>query len=105
MRSGIACVDLAKVCALLAAAFAAFAAVACGPETPPNTPRAVATTISSRCGSCHAPPQAGVRTRAALGPVLLRHRTRVRLTEDQWAALLDYLAEATDATTPRQLDR
>jgi hypothetical protein len=37
--------------------------------------------------------------------VLLRHRTRVRLTEDQWAALLDYLGEATDATTPTQLDR
>jgi len=95
MRSRIARVDLAKVCALAAAAFTA---VACGPEPPPNTPRAVAT---SRCGSCHAPPQAGVRTRGALGPVLLRHRTRVRLTEDQWAALLDYLAEATDATTAR----
>jgi hypothetical protein len=102
MRFGIARVELVEVCALLAAAFAA---VACGPEAPPNAPTAVATTISSRCGSCHAPPQAGVHTRAALGPVLLLHRRRVRLTEDQWAALLDYLAEATDATTPTQLDR
>jgi hypothetical protein len=102
MRPGIALVDLAKVCALLAAVCAA---VACGPEPAPNAPRAVATTISTRCGSCHAPPQAGIRTRAALGPALLRHRKRVRLTEDQWAALLDYLAEASDATTPTQLDR
>jgi hypothetical protein len=81
------------------------AALGCEPERPSNTGPAIATTITIRCGTCHRVPESGTRAREALGPALARHRKRVRLTEEQWVAVLDYLARGSGATTPTQLDR
>ena len=79
--------------------------MACEAERPPNTAPAIATTISARCGTCHRAPQPDSRPREALGVALSRHHKRVRLTEDQWQAVLDYLAQGSGATTPTQLAR
>jgi hypothetical protein len=81
------------------------AGLACAPPHPPNAAPAIAATITTRCGSCHRAPVPGSGAREALGTALSRHRKRVRLTEDQWGAVLDYLAQGSDATTPTQLDR
>jgi hypothetical protein len=83
----------------------AFAGIACEPAQSPNAAAPIATTIAARCGTCHRIPEPGVRTRKALETALLRHRKRVRLADDQWEAVADYLAEGSGATTPTQLDR
>jgi len=80
-------------------------ALGCEQERPPNAAPVIATTITLRCGTCHRAPEPGTRAREALGPALSRHRKRVRLTEEQWEAVLDYLARGGGATTPTQLDR
>jgi mono/diheme cytochrome c family protein len=83
----------------------AFAAGACESERPVNDPTGARKTIASRCGACHAPPKPGVRARDTLPPVVARHHARVQLTEEQWRAVVDYLAAPADATTPAKLDR
>ncbi|MDP9033282.1 MAG: hypothetical protein M3O50_00620 [Myxococcota bacterium] len=45
-----------------------------------------------KCGRCHAPPEPRTRTRDHLDSAFLRHKSRVRLTAEQWAAMGDYLA-------------
>ncbi len=47
----------------------------------------------AHCGSCHTRVEPGERTRAQLEKALARHRTRVRMTESQWALLVDYLSK------------
>lgn len=81
------------------------ALMACGAERPPNTAPAIATTITTRCGACHRAPPPDSRPRETLGVALSRHHKRVRLTDDQWEAVLDYLAQGSGATTPTQLAR
>ncbi|MDP9150739.1 MAG: hypothetical protein M3O36_12480 [Myxococcota bacterium] len=49
---------------------------------------------TQKCGRCHAPPQPRTRTRDHLEAAFLRHKTRVRFTAEQWAAMIDYLAVA-----------
>jgi hypothetical protein len=82
----------------------AAAAVGCtntpGPQMPDGA-RAVASIRTSKCGVCHVPPQPGSRTRAHLEDAFTRHRTRVHLSNDQWAAMIDYLAGAAGATAQR----
>lgn len=81
------------------------AAAAIGCNTPeaqvPNGARAVAAIRSSKCGVCHSPPKPGSRTRAHLEDAFTRHRTRVHLSNDQWAAMIDFLAGAETATAQR----
>lgn len=79
--------------------FGALAGSACGSERPPNSAPAIAATITVRCGRCHEAPEAATRARPALEAALSRHRKRVRLTEDQWQAVLDYLVEPGGATS------
>jgi hypothetical protein len=38
-------------------------------------------------------PETGKRTRAELESAFVQHRARVRLSEDEWRKLVDYLAE------------
>ena len=59
-------------------------------STPPATE--IARIHRARCGACHVRVEPGERTRAQLEAALPRHRTRVRLREEQWAEMLDYLA-------------
>jgi hypothetical protein len=85
-------------------AFLLFAA--CGPGATSGSPAATPTGESSspearsiesiwkaRCASCHLPVDPGTRSREALTAALQPHRKRVKLTEDQWGQMIDFLAQ------------
>ena len=95
---------LTRIAALAFCAFCALAA-ACSPKAPearapgestdlPDQPP-IAQVHVSKCGSCHARVLPGTRTRNQLDVALARHRKRVKLTPDQWKAMVDYLAADT----------
>lgn len=70
------------------------ALVACAASAPASSPdgRPIAATHRHQCSRCHAPPEPGTHTRAQLEGAFSRHKTRVRLSTDEWAAMVDYLA-------------
>lgn len=72
------------------------ALAACGPDwrlkVPPKYLE-VAEIQHAYCGNCHRRIDPGQRTRAQLERALVRHRSRVKMTEAQWALLVDYLSE------------
>ncbi len=75
----------------------ATAIVACGGGTggPATEPKSETARIHrSKCGSCHTRVEPGQRTREQLEAAFPRHRKRVRLTEEQWGEMVDYLAAA-----------
>jgi hypothetical protein len=78
------------------------AEVACGGAGgAPNAPAAkseIARIHRAKCGSCHVRVEPGERTRAELEEAFTRHRKRARLSEEQWAQMVDYLAAAADAS-------
>jgi hypothetical protein len=80
---------------LLALALPSFLA-ACASPSPPaeSTPRegAVADIRAHACGRCHMAPEPRTRTRLQLETAITRHRSRVRLSDDDWGKLVDYLA-------------
>jgi cytochrome c5 len=49
----------------------------------------------SKCGACHVPVAPATRERAQLETALGRHRTRVRMSEPEWRAVIDFLARPT----------
>jgi hypothetical protein len=53
---------------------------------------AIAAVHAHRCGQCHAPPEPKTHTRGELEEAFRRHKGRVRLTADEWQAMVDYLA-------------
>ena len=73
-------------------------------EAPPGGGDAIARLHQGRCGACHVRVDPGERSRAQLEEALGRHRGRVRMTEEQWGAMIDYLAapgsRASHAATP-----
>jgi hypothetical protein len=90
-------------------------AAACDPQAPAAAPEATAqgsgaSSASSapiakvwkrRCGQCHGRVEPGTRSRPVIEAALLRHRKRVRLKEEQWAELADFLApEPVQAAPP-----
>jgi hypothetical protein len=70
-------------------------AVACGrpAETSGEGP-SVARLHASKCGSCHVPVEPGTRSRSHLESAFARHEAqkRVRLTAQEWDAMVEYLA-------------
>ncbi|MEO8874652.1 MAG: hypothetical protein ABI461_03615 [Polyangiaceae bacterium] len=46
----------------------------------------------SRCGNCHVRVEPGERTRAELESAFARHRKRVKMSDEEWARMVDYLA-------------
>jgi hypothetical protein len=71
---------------------------ACAPATPPGSPitpdpTSIAAIHAHVCGNCHVVPEPGTRTRSHLQAAFVRHARRVRLTPDQWSAMVDYLAQ------------
>jgi hypothetical protein len=84
---------------LAAATVACAVAMGCAPESPETAaarkahPHA-AELWGDKCGSCHVPVEPGTRSREALETALRRHRTRAKLTEGDWAELVDFLAPA-----------
>lgn len=75
-------------------------AAACAPaesaRSSPNETPLIAEIHVQKCGSCHALPAAKTRSRPYLEQALSRHRRRVRLTDEVWRAMLDYLAAPGD---------
>jgi hypothetical protein len=53
---------------------------------------AIAQTHQRKCASCHRLVEPGARTRLVIEQAAARHDKRVRLTPDEWRALVDYLA-------------
>ena len=47
----------------------------------------------AQCGNCHVRVEPGQRSRAYFERVLVPHRKRVKMSESQWALLVDYLSE------------
>jgi hypothetical protein len=75
-------------------------AAACAPSAvangPTNEAPLVAEIHAQKCGSCHSLPAAKTRSRPYLEQALARHRRRVRLSDEVWRAMLDYLAAPGD---------
>ncbi len=82
---------LALALAATLASLLAGCAEAADPSSAPGAPP-IARVWRSRCGSCHVPVDPGTRTRAALEVAFKEHRKRLKLSEDEWVALTDWLA-------------
>jgi hypothetical protein len=54
----------------------------------------IATIHTHRCARCHALPEPGALPRDRLEAAFSRHRKRVQLAEDDWQAMIDYLASS-----------
>ena len=59
-----------------------------------ENPSGAASVWKSKCGACHVPVEPGSRQRSELETALQRHRKRVRLSEDQWSGLVDFLSQS-----------
>jgi hypothetical protein len=84
-----------------AAAFLAGCTCAPSPHTgnaPAGRDQAIASMHVSKCGACHTLPYPQTRTRRHLEEAFTRHKRRVHLTDEEWAAMLDYLAMPEGAT-------
>ncbi len=91
----------AFVWGLLPSLAACAAAPAPSGSTAPTEGIAIAKVHASKCGSCHSPPQPDTRTREHIEDAFSRHKRRVRLTNEEWAMMVDYLAMP-DGKTARQ---
>lgn len=85
-----ACASTGNVCASNAPCTAKSNAVTAADTDSPQP--AVAKVWASRCGSCHVRVEPGTRDRAHLESAMTRHRSRVKMDEAQWPALVDFLA-------------
>ena len=64
----------------------------CSPPASSADAPPIASLHSSRCGRCHVPPEPKTHTRAELETAFGRHRGRVHLSQDEWQAMIDFLA-------------
>jgi hypothetical protein len=99
---GVRVRSLASVRTLALAALCGPLVAACAPASSPDAPP-IASLHAHRCGKCHAPPEPGTHTRAQLEDAFGRHKSRARLTPEEWSAMTDYLAVHDGAMT-RQKD-
>jgi hypothetical protein len=70
-------------------------AVACAPAAAPDGPGSrppIAAVHRHQCGKCHAPPPPGSHSREEFETAFGRHHKRVHLTDEEWQAMVDYLA-------------
>ena len=77
-----------------AAALAALL-VGCAPASPaaaapPDRP--IASVHQRQCSRCHAAPEPGTRSRETVESAAARHRKRVRLTPEEWVAMVEFLS-------------
>jgi cytochrome c5 len=80
-----------RAAAVLAAIVLCTLATACAPASAPDGPP-IATVHRRQCGKCHTPPAPGSHTREEFENAFVRHHKRVRLSDDEWQAMIDYLA-------------
>jgi hypothetical protein len=52
----------------------------------------IATLHRRKCGNCHTRVEPGALPRATIEAAMLRHRRRAKLTEEQWAELVEFLS-------------
>ena len=77
------------------------ALAACAPAAPPPATQDarlthIADVHRAKCGACHDRVEPGMRSREELERALAKHRTRVKLTEAEWGAMIDYLSRQQD---------
>jgi hypothetical protein len=82
-----ASVFVAAVGLLATSACAPASTSASAADAPP-----IAAVHRHQCGRCHTPPVPGALARDRVESAALRHDKRVRLTRDEWTAMIDYLA-------------
>lgn len=80
-----------RALAVLSAVLLSCLGTACAPASAPDGPP-IATVHRHQCGKCHAPPPPGSHSREEFEDAFGRHHTRVHLTQDEWQAMVDYLA-------------
>lgn len=69
------------------------ALLACDPAAaPPDHEPAIAKVWRSRCGACHVRVEPGTHAADSLEEALSRHKKRVRLRDEQWKAMIAFLA-------------
>jgi hypothetical protein len=73
------------------AALSLLSLVACSRASSPDAPP-IAAVHRHQCGRCHTPPEPGALARDRVESAALRHDRRVRLTRDEWTAMIEYLA-------------
>jgi Skp family chaperone for outer membrane proteins len=81
---------LAVVSALLLGSLATACAPAAAPDGSVSPP--IAAVHRQQCGKCHAPPPPGSHSREEFETAFGRHHKRVHLTQEEWQAMVDYLA-------------
>jgi hypothetical protein len=59
-------------------------------EPPPTT--SIAAVHRRKCGNCHTRVEPGLLPRATIEAAMVRHRRRAKLTNDQWAELIEFLS-------------
>ena len=61
----------------------------------------IATVHRRKCGNCHARVEPGSLPRATIEAAMVRHRRRAKLTDGQWAEMIEFLSHA-GPTEPHQ---
>jgi cytochrome c5 len=64
--------------------------------------RPIAHVHAARCGSCHVPVAPGTRSRDQIERAMVRHGKRLRLSDEQWRAMVEYLAPPLQAKSDDQ---
>src|SRR5215472_5434090 len=78
-----------------AAALAGCSTESPGPAKTPTGSSEIARIHRARCGACHVRVEPGQRSRHVLDSALSRHHKRVHLSDEEWGALVNYLAADT----------
>jgi hypothetical protein len=84
-----------RLASTIVAAVGLLSAGACSPASAPDA-RPIAAVHRHQCGRCHTPPEPGVLARDRVESAAQRHDKRVRLTRDEWTAMIEYLAPKTN---------
>jgi hypothetical protein len=93
MRRALAGLFVAVVLVLVTAFVMACHGDPFDPLSVPAPYREVAEIHHAKCGACHTRVEPGMRTRQKLEKALVKHRSRVTLSEANWALLIDYLSQ------------
>lgn len=84
--------SLSIVCGLFGCSPAVDDVSTSGGQVPQGSPP-IADAWLSKCGSCHERPQPKLRPRDYIEAAMKRHKRRVSLDDDEWAAMIDFMAK------------
>lgn len=84
-------------------------AAGCAPSAPPaDVPPAlqhIAEVHKARCGNCHVRVEPGARQREQLEAAFPKHRSRVHLSDEEWAQMIEYLSAPAPSMPPLRGDK